>query len=118
MNWDEQSWDRGEWELWRDLVRLRQTSQALACGSYQLLVTGWHTLAFVREAGPERLVVVARRANEANLDRLPVWAAAIPEGTVFGEFFSGQQARVENGYLPIGEGWTQIWRQVERHVGP
>ena len=35
--------------------------------------------------------------------RLDLAAAGIEEGATFEEFFSGQQAQVENGFLPLPE---------------
>jgi hypothetical protein len=68
-------------------------------------------LAFLRETREERCLVVARRASDDSR-AIPTWPAAIPDGVNFREFFSGAQARTQEGHLGVLEGFTQIWQQI------
>lgn len=111
INWDESSWDQDQFQRWSDLVQLRRTSTALGRGSFQMLCAEQDTLAFLREDGAERLLVVARRSLDS-VTEVNVQAAAIPEGSVFREFFSDQTAEVAQGKLPILGSQTQIWTSV------
>jgi alpha-glucosidase len=108
MNWDESSWDHGLLQEWSQLINLRKHSEALARGSIQSLYCEENTLAYLRETREQRCLVVARRAADP-CRAVPTWAAAVPEGTAFREFFSGTEAVIANGHLPILESATQIW---------
>lgn len=111
MNWDELTWDQELLGDWSRLVALRKESEALGRGSIQNLYCQGHTLAFLRETREERCLVVARRASD-DCRAIPTWPAAIPDGLNFREFFSGAQARTENGQLTIPAAACQIWQQT------
>lgn len=111
MNWDESSWDQEWLDGWAQLVRLRTGAPALARGSFQVLEREGNTLAFLRESRQQRLLTVARR-GDCQVERVCVRDAAVPDRTRFRELFSGAVASVENGYLPVPAGWTQLWEEL------
>ncbi|HEY6542996.1 MAG TPA: alpha-glucosidase C-terminal domain-containing protein, partial [Ktedonobacteraceae bacterium] len=96
----------------QQLMRLRRSSPALSHGGFQLLHAEGNTLAFLREAPEERLLIVARRASD-KLDALAVRAAALPDGTQLREVFTGTESVVSNGMLSLAgllEVGARIWR--------
>ncbi len=114
MQWDEQNWDIDLRTFFQHLTRLRRTTPALRWGGFQQLYAAGDTLAYQREAHEERLIIVARRANDG-LQSLPVRHAGLADGTLLREILSGAESRVVGGALPlIGLGVVdaQIWRVV------
>ena len=114
MPWDPAAWN-GDIRAWyRGLIALRRASPALRHGGFQLVHAAGATLAFVREAEDERLIVVARRASDDTW-RLPLRAAGLANGVILREHFTGAIATVESGALSLrslpGMG-VQIWRVV------
>ena len=77
-----------------------------------MLYAARETLAFMREAPEERLIVVARRAADG-LEALPVGHGGLPDGLVLQEVISGAETVVEQGMLFLsslpGAG-VQVWR--------
>lgn len=110
-------WDRGTWNedlrsYYQALIRLRRSSPALCEGGFQVLLAEEDTLAYLRDAEEELLILVAQRgAGVRTASALPVAHGAVPDGIEFTELFSGQRARVENGYLslPAIPPGAQIW---------
>ena len=81
-------------------------------GGFQILYAAGETLAFMREAPEERLVVVARRAADG-LDALPVRHGGLPDGLVLKEVISGAETVVEQGMLSLSDlpgAGIQVWR--------
>jgi len=71
-------------------------------GGFQLLLTEVDTLAYQREGENGRFLIIAHRGGEARAALpLPLHHADIADGTVFTEFFSGQQLTVVDGALPL-----------------
>ncbi|MEW6731281.1 MAG: maltodextrin glucosidase [Acidobacteriota bacterium] len=111
MKWDRSEWHNDIYHHHQVLVQLRRTAAALRWGGFQLLYAYNQTLAFLREAHEQRLIVVIRR-NKDNLTSLPVAHGAIADGTHMYEFFSGNETTVINGMLSLdGLAATdaQIW---------
>jgi glycosidase len=114
MQWEPERWNTNLLDLYKCLIRLRRTSEALQKGSFQMLYAGGYTLAFQREVPDETLLIVARR-NEDGLTELPVQPGDWVDGTELYEVFSGQEAVIQNGYLPLNTLGTtdiQIWRKA------
>jgi alpha-glucosidase len=112
MPWDERAWDADLRALFRQLAHLRRQAPALRWGGFQLLHAAGDTVAFQREAPEERLVVVARRADDG-LAALPVRHAGIPDGARLRELLAGHEATVAGGLLPLAglaPAGAQIWR--------
>lgn len=111
MIWDEQHWNSGRRAFYQQLIRLRRSSPALRHGGFQMLYATGETLAFLREAPAERLLVIARRAPDG-LAALPVRHGGLPDGLVLQEVFSGVRTVVGQGMLSLstlpGRG-VQIW---------
>lgn len=115
MIWDETNWDHDLLAFYRQLIALRKSSAALQTGGFQTLAVESDLLAYLREDGQSRYLIVAQRSPTPRLPGpLPVAHAAIPDGMLFKEHFSGVERAVENGCLPLPEqpqGAT-IWKQV------
>ncbi|HMM28475.1 MAG TPA: maltodextrin glucosidase [Aggregatilineaceae bacterium] len=114
MIWDEARWNHARRALFQRLIALRRGSPALREGGFQVLHAAGDTLAFLREASDERLIVVARRGDDG-LREVPVAAAALRDGTRLRELLGGGEATVIGGTLPLagldGAG-AQVWRVV------
>ncbi len=115
MPWDESRWDHELLAFYRALIRLRRESPALAEGGYQLLYTDTDTIVFVRDTDDEQIIVVGYRGKATRpAQRLPVTHGAIPDGARFREVFTGAEAIVADGCLPL-PAMTQgaaIWRAM------
>ncbi len=112
MIWDQSAWNTDLRAYFKLLIRLRLDSPALSHGGFQLLHAEGNTVAFMREAPQERLLIVARRAGD-ELDALPVRAAALPDGTHLRELLTGAEAVVSGGMLSLAglpEVGARIWR--------
>lgn len=112
MIWDEHAWNSGRRTFYQKLIRLRRTSPALRHGGFQMLFAQGQTLAFLREAPEERLVIVARRAADGR-QTLPVRHGGLPDGTVLTDLISGAETVIEQGILSIAglpDAGMQIWR--------
>ncbi|GAC1349315.1 MAG: maltodextrin glucosidase [Ktedonobacteraceae bacterium] len=112
MSWDEREWNSGRREFYQQLIRLRRSSAALRGGGFQILYAEGETLAFMREASEERLIVVARRASDG-LEALPVRHGGLSDGLVLREVISGAETVIEQGRLflsTLPDAGVQIWR--------
>ena len=112
MIWDQRAWDSRRRAFYRQCTHLRRSSPALRHGGFQILYAAGETLAFMREAPEERLVVVARRAADG-LDALPVRHGGLPDGLVLKEVISGAETVVEQGMLSLSDlpgAGIQVWR--------
>ncbi len=115
MPWDEAQWDRSLLAFYRDLIAFRRRSPILQYGGFQMLAVEEDTLAYQREGEDGRILVVAHRAPQPRpAADLPVAHGGIPDGTRFVERFSGREAVVVNGSLPLEEhpqGAT-VWEEI------
>lgn len=112
MIWDEQVWNSGRREFYQQLIRLRRSSPALRHGGFQILYAVGETLAFLREAPEERLLVVARRAPDG-LTALPVRHGGLPDGLILQEVLSSTHTVIEQGMLSLSnlpDRGIQIWQ--------
>ncbi len=112
MIWDQSAWNIDLRTYFQQLIQLRRSSPALSHGGFQLLYAQGNTLAFLREAPEERLLIVARRAAD-RLDALPVRSAALPDGTHLRELLTGAESVVSSGILSlveVSEIGASIWR--------
>ena len=113
MPWDRSTWDHDLREFYRTLIQLRRTSPALIEGGFQMLLIEENTLAYLRDAEQDRIIVVAQRGPEArSADPLPVAHGAIPGGVEFTEILSGARATIAQGQLPLPSmpPGVSIWR--------
>ncbi len=112
MIWDEREWNTERMAFYQQCIRLRRSSPALREGGFQILYAESETLAFMREAPGERLIVIARRTPDS-LKALPVRHGGLPDGLVLQEVFSGAETVVAQGMLVLsnlsGAG-IQVWR--------
>jgi alpha-glucosidase len=112
MIWDEQAWNSGRREFYKQLIRLRRSSPALRHGGFQMLYAAGETLAFMREAPEERLIIVARRAADG-LKALPVEHSGLPDGIAIQDAISGAVTVIEQGMLSLAglpDVGMQVWR--------
>jgi alpha-glucosidase len=112
MIWDERQWNGERRAFYQRWIALRRSSPALRYGGFQMLYADGETLAFMREAPEERMIVVARRAADG-LEALPVRHGGLPDGLVLQEVISSAETVVEQGMLSLanlpGPG-AQVWR--------
>ena len=109
MPWDSAAWDGELREYYRTLIALRRSAPALRWGGFQLVYAAGDTLAYLREAAEQRLLVVARRAADGH-NGLPVRHAGLADGTRLRDLLSGAEATVSGGRLPLHSGGAQIWQ--------
>lgn len=114
MPWDPAAWDHELLEFHRQLIHLRRTSPALIQGGFQELLASEDTLAFLRDAEAEQIIVVARRNPVQAAVELDAGTAGLPDGLRLQDVLSRQIAAVENGHLrlpamPVG---IAIWRSL------
>jgi alpha-glucosidase len=113
MSWNRSEWDTDLLSFYQKLIHLRRTSPALLDGGFQVLATEADTLAYLRDAETEQVIVIARRGSGVRpAGPLAVAHGGIPDGSEFFEMFTGKQATVENGRLPLGQvsPGIEIWR--------
>jgi alpha-glucosidase len=102
MNWKRSTWDHELYAYYRALIHLRRTSPALIDGGFQVILTDDETLAYVRDAEEDCVIVVAQRGpGERPASGLGVAQAAIPDGVEFVDVISGAHSTVVNGHLPL-----------------
>jgi alpha-glucosidase len=102
MPWDRTEWDEDMRAFYQRLIALRKSSPALVDGGFQVLLAGGDTLAYLRDAEQEQLVIVGQRGPGVRpAGPLPVAHGAIPNGAEFVELFSGMRTIVVNGCLPL-----------------
>ncbi len=112
MPWNPQTWNTTRRALYQRLIHERRTAPALREGGFHALYAAGHTLAFLREAPDERLLIVARRQDDG-LKALPIQQTGISDGTRVQEVSSGTQAVIVDGMLPLDSlpaVGAQIWR--------
>ena len=112
MPWDEAAWNHAVHGFEKQLIQLRRSSAALRWGGYQLLHAAAETVAFLRDAPEERIIVVARRAADG-VTALDLRLAGIADGTRLHELLGGASAVAENGQLALHglpEVGIQFWR--------
>lgn len=115
MVWDSNQWDLELRAFYQALIKLRRASPALMDGGFQILLAEENVLAYLRDTDEEQIIVIGNRGPaERPAGLLPVQLAAIPDGTVFREIFSGQVSRVINGNLPLPSlpAGAQIWQTM------
>ncbi|UOY00176.1 glycoside hydrolase family 13 protein [Blastococcus sp. PRF04-17] len=106
----EDTWDRHTLDAYRSLAALRRGSPALRRGGLRWVVAQGDTLAFLREAPEERLLVLAQRSSA---DPVSVPAAGLGLGGEAPNVFGGAPALVsrEGAVALPGDGPTfQVWR--------
>ncbi len=112
MSWDPQTWNTTRRALYQRLIHERRTAPALREGGFQALYASGETLAFLREAPDERLIVVARRKDD-ELKALPVQQTGLVDGTQLQDVFSSTQTVIIDGMLPLESlpaVGAQVWR--------
>lgn len=104
MVWDERRWNHELLAFHRRLIALRRGSPVLQQGGFQVLAAETDTFAFQREHPEGRALVIGHRSPAPRpAGPLPVAHGGIADGARFVELFSGQEATVANGALPLPE---------------
>jgi alpha-glucosidase len=102
MIWDEAHWNHDLLHFYRDIIALRRRAPVLHGGGFQVLLVGSDTLAYQREGVTSRILVIAHRGETPRpASNLPVAHGGIPDGACFVEHFSGREAVVADGALPL-----------------
>jgi alpha-glucosidase len=113
MPWERTAWDLELRAFYQRLIQLRRSSPALIDGGFQLLLAEGDTLAYLRDAAEEQIIVVAQR-GAATRPGFPLRVAdgGLPEGLEFVEVFSGQRRGVAGGCLelPTLVPGAQLWQ--------
>jgi len=116
MEWEESRWDRSLLDFHHDLVALRRRSAILQRGGFQVLAVEPDCLVYQREAPEGRILVAAQRSEAPRpAGSLAVVHGGIPDGARFVEHFTGHQAVVAHGALPLPDlpqGAT-IWKSTQ-----
>jgi len=107
--WDEATWDRDLLEHTRALIHLRRGSPALREGSLRWVAATDDLVAFVREAGGDRVLVVATRAAHPTVE-LDARAAGLTGAaqTLFGGTDLDRDADVVR--LAAADAEVHVWR--------
>lgn len=102
MIWDDSRWDHDLLGFHKRLIALRKRSQTLQRGGFQMLLAEADTLVYQREGINGRFIIIAHRGEEPrSATPLPLHHADIADGTLFTEFFSGQELTAVDGVLPL-----------------
>ncbi|MCW5847902.1 MAG: maltodextrin glucosidase [Anaerolineae bacterium] len=108
MVWDEARQDRSLLDYHRRLIAFRRGSSALQRGGFEVLAVEGETVAFQRESGDERVIVIAHRGAAARpAGPLPVARAGVADGARFVDVVGGAAWVVREGALalpPLGQG--------------
>ncbi len=81
--WDESTWDRGQLDLTRTLVQLRESHPALRGGRLRWLTAGKHAFALERASDQEKIIVAINRGPRA--EKLPLPTAGFEKIFCFGK---------------------------------
>jgi alpha-glucosidase len=115
MEWDANRWDHSLLDFHKDLIALRKRSPILQRGGFQIVAAEEDLLAFQRENWQGRILVIAQRSAQPRpAGSLPIAHAGVPDGARFREHFSGVEALVSNGHLPLPElpQGASIWESI------
>ena len=114
MIWDESRWDHDLLDFYKKLIKLRRESPILQSGGFQILAVESDMIAYQREGGNGRMLIIAHRA-ETPRPASPLFIAHgdIADGTTFVEYFTDRQMVVENGrvHLPDHPQGATLWMQ-------
>ena len=113
MPWDPHDWDAELRAYYQKLIALRRTAPALIDGGYQTLLVEEDSVAYLRDAEDDLIVVLAHRgATPRAAGLLTVRHGGIADGTRFVEVITGAVAEVHGGDLPVPEqaAGISIWR--------
>jgi alpha-glucosidase len=111
MPWDRpEEWDRPLHEEYRKLIALRRSSQALARGGIRYAAVGDDAIAYLREAGDDRLLCLASRGGHE-----PVRLSLGALGCSGLEPLYGSDAEPVDGHalLPAEGPSFHVWRLID-----
>jgi alpha-glucosidase len=102
MPWDESAWDTELQDYFRRLIDIRKASPALREGGFQVLHAADDTIACLREAPEQTMLIIGYRGDEvlASL-RLSATAAGLPDGTLLSDMLSERAVTVQNGAIEL-----------------
>lgn len=102
MEWDEGRWERDLLAFHRELIALRRHSGILQRGGFQILAVEQDFLVYQRESREGRILVAAQRSTQARpAGGVAVRRGGMADGMRFVEHFSGAEAVVRDGWLPL-----------------
>ena len=115
LPWDSNQWDHSLLDFHRRLIALRRRSGVLQRGGFQMLAVEPDAFAYQRASRQGRILVLAQRSEQPRPARpLPVAHGGIADGMRFVEYFTGQEAVVQDGSLLLPElpQGGSLWEQV------
>jgi alpha-glucosidase len=115
MPWDRKEWDEDLLDFYQRLIHLRRSSPALIEGGLQIILVEENTVAYLRDAEDEQVIVIAHRGpGERPAAALDVAQGAVPDGKEFREIFSERTAAPAGGRLALAAmpPGIEIWRSV------
>lgn len=113
MPWEPAAWDTDLRAYYQRLIALRKSAPALVDGGFQMLAVEADTIAYMRDAEDDLILVIAHRGSAPRAAApLRVSHGGVADGTILREFFTDatrtvQQGHVELPGLPRG---ISIWR--------
>jgi alpha-glucosidase len=115
MPWERKEWDEDLLDFYKRLIHLKRSSPALIEGGLQILLVEENTVAYLRDADEEQVIVIAHRGpGERPPAILDVSQGAVPDGKEFREIFSERTAAPAGGRLALAAmpPGIEIWRSV------
>lgn len=101
MLWDESTWDKDLLMRTQRLISIRKSSPALKHGGFQLLYAEGDTVAFLREAVSQRVLVVGHRGDALAELRLPLAHGGIADGTTLFDLLTDTSYVANNGTIVL-----------------
>jgi alpha-glucosidase len=99
FNWNEATWNTAIFDLYRNLILIRNSQPALRTGSFrQLLVDNANRIySFGRWNSTSQIAVALNAQPFSQTVTIPVWQLSIPNGAVMIDQLSGRTHTVVNG---------------------
>lgn len=102
MPWDPAAWDTDLRGFYQRLIALRKTAPALLDGGFQMLAVEADTIAYIRDAEDDLIVVIAHRGSTPRpAGALSVSHGGVANGTILRELFTGSTETVRDGRLEL-----------------
>lgn len=102
MPWDASEWDTELQAYFRRLIEVRKASPALTHGGFQVLHAAADTIAYLREAPQQTMLIIGYRGDDPLTSlTLDAVAAGLPDGTVLSDTLSERTVTVQHGQITL-----------------
>ena len=98
MEWDETKWNKDLLTLYKTLIKLKTSEEALQTGAYKPVFADDDTFAFVRFTEEKAFLGVISKANEEKSIKIPTYVAGVFESKGK-DIFTGEEFKANGGYL-------------------